>query len=148
MPSRRIHVGQAGLIGGLARYAKAFDFLEVRCDPAVPSLKHLRRLKQEAPDGFQFSLVAGRSLAELSAPEPDPKIVAATREAATALGARWLLLRTPASATPSSRTRSRLKKLVADLSGAAQGVAWEPRGIWSDDELTTAAEELGVTLVR
>src|SRR5689334_9961817 len=106
MTTRRVHVGQASLQGGLPRYAKAFDLLEVKCDPAPPSLKHLKRLKAEAPEGFVFSLVAGRALADLVSTEPDAKLVAATRDAAEALGARWLLLRTPASVTPSARSRA------------------------------------------
>jgi uncharacterized protein YecE (DUF72 family) len=148
MTTRRVHVGQASLQGGLPRYAKAFDLLEVKCDPAPPSSKHLKRLKAEAPDGFVFSLVAGRALSDLAASEPDEKLVAATREAAQALGARWLLVRTPASVTPSARSRARLARLVAALGGAAEGIAWEPRGIWTDEEVLAVAEELGVTPVR
>jgi uncharacterized protein YecE (DUF72 family) len=148
MTTRRVHVGQASLQGGLARYAKAFDLLEVKCDPAPPSPKHLKRLRSEAPEGFVFSLVVGRSLADLAVSEPDPKVVTATRDAAQALGARWVLVRTPASVTPSARSRARLERLVKALAGAAEGIAWEPRGIWTDEEVLTVAEELGVTPVR
>jgi len=148
MSQRRVHVGQASLVGRLGKYAKVFDFLEVRCDPAPPSPKHLRRLREEAPEGFAFALVAGKALSALSTTEPDAKLVSALREAATALGARWILVRTPASATPSSRTRGRLASLFGALAGAAPGIAWEPRGIWSDDELARAREEFGVTVVR
>lgn len=148
MTTRTVHVGQASLQGGLQRYAKVFDLLEVKCDPAPPSSKHLKRLKGEAPEGFVFSLVAGRALADLAASEPDAKLVAATRDAAQTLGARWLLVRTPASVTPSARSRARLGRLVAALAGAAEGVAWEPRGIWTDEEVHAVAEELDVTPVR
>jgi len=148
MSSRRVHVGQASLTGRLARYAKVFDFLEIRCDPAPPSLKHLRRLREEAPEGFAFSLVAQKALAALTTAEPDAKQVKALKDAATVLGARWLLVRTPASATPSSRTRARLAGLFGALAGGEHGIAWEPRGIWSDEELALAGQELGVTVVR
>lgn len=148
MTTRRVHVGQASLQGGLQRYAKAFDLLEVKCDPAPPSAKHLKRLKGEAPEGFVFSLVAGRALADLAQSEPDAKLVSATHDAAKALGARWVVVRTPATVQPSARSRARLERLVKSLDGAAEGIAWEPRGIWSDEEMLAVAEELGVTLVR
>lgn len=148
MTTRRVHVGQASLQGGLQRYAKAFDLLEVKCDPAPPSPKHLKRLKGEAPEGFVFSLVVGRALADLAQAEPDEKLVRATRDAAQTLGARWLVVRTPATVQPSARSRARLERLVKALEGAAEGIAWEPRGVWSDEEMIAVAEELGVTLVR
>jgi uncharacterized protein YecE (DUF72 family) len=148
MTTRRVHVGQASLKGGLQRYAKAFDLLEVKCDPAPPSLKQLKRLKGEAPEGFVFSLVAGRGLADLAQTEPDGKLVSAVHDGAQALGARWVVLRTPATVQPSARSRARLERLTKALEGAAEGIAWEPRGIWSEDEMVAVAEELGLTLVR
>jgi uncharacterized protein YecE (DUF72 family) len=148
MTTRRVHVGQASLQGGLQRYAKAFDLLEVKCDPAPPSLRHLKRLRSEAPEGFVFSLVAGRELSDLAQSEPDTKVVSATHDAAQALGARFVVVRTPASVQPSARSRARLERLVKALEGAAEGIAWEPRGIWSDEEMIAVAEELDLALVR
>jgi hypothetical protein len=58
------------------------------------------------------------------------------------------LIRTPASAGPSARTRTKLGRLVEALRGAATDIAWEPRGAWTDDELVEVSAELGVTLVR
>jgi uncharacterized protein YecE (DUF72 family) len=148
MTTRRVHVGQASLHGGIQRYAKAFDLLEVRCDPAPPSAKHLKRLRSEAPEGFVFSLVAGRALSDLPQAEPDEKLVAATHDAAQTLGARFVVVRTPATVQPSARSRARLERLVKALEGAAEGIAWEPRGIWSNEEMVAVAEGFGVTLVR
>jgi uncharacterized protein YecE (DUF72 family) len=148
MPSLRLHFGLPRLKGHLPEYAKAFNLLEVACEPAPPSVKHLGRLKREAPEGFEFALVAGRSLAELASSSPDPGLVEATRRAAQVLEARFIVLRTPASAGPSARTRARLSQTSELLKGAARGIAWEPRGMWTDEELVEVAEELGVTLVR
>jgi uncharacterized protein YecE (DUF72 family) len=148
MTTRRVHVGQASLQGGLQRYAKAFDLLEVKCDPTPPSARHLKRLRSEAPEDFVFSLVAGRALSDLAQSEPDAKVVSATHDAAQALGARFVVVRTPASVQPSARSRARLGRLVQALEGAAEGIAWEPRGIWSAEEMVAVAEELDLTLVR
>jgi uncharacterized protein YecE (DUF72 family) len=148
MPSLRLHFGLPRLKGRLPEYAKAFNLLEVPCEPAPPSPKHLGRLKREAPEGFQFALVAGRNLADLASSTPDPALVEATRRAAEELEARFIVLRTPASAGPSARTRAKLARMNELLAGAAGGIAWEPRGMWTDEEVVEVAEELGVTLVR
>jgi hypothetical protein len=148
MPSLRLHFGLPRLNGRLPEYQKSFDFLEVPCEPAPPTPKHLARLRREAKAGFEFGLVAGKTLTELGTGSPDAALIEATRAASDALGARWLLLRTPASAGPSSRTRTKLARLVEALSGAAQGLAWEPRGMWTDEELVAVASDLGLTLVR
>lgn len=148
MSSPRLHFGLPRLKGRLPEYAKSFGLLEVQCEPAPPTPKHLGRMKREAPEGFQFVLVAGRALADLASSGPDAALVEATRNAAQALEARFLLLRTPASAGPSARTRARLARLAESFAGAAQGIAWEPRGMWTDDEVVEVAAELGLTLVR
>lgn len=147
MPSARVHVGQASLLGGLPRYARVFDFLEVRSDPALPSKKALYRLKNEAPEGFTFSLVLDKALSDLSA-EPTPERVAKVREAAEVLGARFILVRTPSSVAPSARTRAKLTRLVEALRGAATSIAWEPRGIWSEQEMLAISQALDVVVVR
>lgn len=147
MPSARVHVGQASLLGGLPRYARVFDFLEVRSEPALPSKKALYRLKNEAPEGFTFSLVLDKALSDLSA-EPTPERVAKIREAAEVLGARFILVRTPSSVAPSARTRAKLTRLVEALRGAATSIAWEPRGIWSEEEMLATSQQLDLVVVR
>jgi uncharacterized protein YecE (DUF72 family) len=141
-------VGQAALTGKLERYAKVFDFLEVRAAPALPSPGKLRRLRGDAPEGFQFSVVAPPKLVELGTSEPDGGLVELVRAAADALAARWVALRTPAAVAPSARSRARLARLVDALRGASGGIAWEPRGVWTDEDAEATAAELGVVLVR
>jgi uncharacterized protein YecE (DUF72 family) len=141
-------VGQAALTGKLERYAKVFDFLEVRAAPALPSPSRLRKLRGDAPEGFQFSVVAPAKLVELATSEPDAGLVEQTRAAAVALGARWIALRTPAAVAPSARSRTRLARLVDAVRDASTGVAWEPRGVWTDEDAEATASELGVVLVR
>jgi len=145
---QRLHFGLPNLKGHLGGYAKRFNLLEVRADPALPSLKYLARLKREAPATFHFSLVLSKVLADLPSGDPDAGAVAATRKAAEVLGARFILIRTPASAGPSARTRAKLARLTEQLAGAAAGIAWEPRGMWTDEELVEVAGTLDVTLVR
>ena len=148
MPAPRLHFGLPTLQGALAGYVKSFDLLELRCDPAPPTGKYLSRLRREAPPNFNFALVVGRALGDLATTTLDTALVEATRRAAETLSARWLVVRTPASAAPSSRTRKRLADLMTALRGAATAIAWEPRGPWADEEVVALAAELEVALVR
>jgi uncharacterized protein YecE (DUF72 family) len=148
MSGLKVHVGKAALVGHIERYAQKFDFLELRADPSLLAPKRLRRLREGVPEHFSFSVVAPRELALLDRAAPDQAFLDAARGIAEALTARFLLLRTPPSVAPSQRTRGRMATLVEALRGAAKDVAWEPRGIWADDEAEAFAQELGVTLVR
>lgn len=147
MSGLKVHVGKASLVGHIERYAQKFDFLEVRAEPSLAA-KRLRRLREGAPEHFTFSVVAPRELCLLDGSAPDRALVAAARSGSEALGARFVLLRTPATVTPSQRTKTRLTALVDAVRGAAKDVAWEPRGIWTPDESEAFADELGVVLVR
>jgi uncharacterized protein YecE (DUF72 family) len=148
MTEGRIHVGQAALTGAIERYARVFDLVELRAAPTLPSPSRLRRLRADAPDGFCFSLVVPPKLAELSTSDLDSGLVEATRVAATAVGARFIVARTPATVAPSAKSRSRLARLVEALRPSARDFAWEPRGVWTDEDAEAAAAELGVVLVR
>lgn len=147
MSGLKVHVGKASLVGHIERYAQKFDFLEVRAEPSLAA-KRLRRLREGAPEHFAFSVVAPRELCLLDRSEPNRALVDAARSASEALSARFVLLRTPATVTPSQRTKTRLTALVDAVRGAAKDVAWEPRGIWTEDESEAFADELGIALVR
>jgi uncharacterized protein YecE (DUF72 family) len=147
MSGLKVHVGKASLVGHIERYAQKFDFVEVRAEPSLVA-KRLRRLREGAPEHFAFSVVAPRELCLLERSIPDRALVDSARSVSEALSARFVLLRTPATVAPSQRTKARLAALVDALRGAAKDVAWEPRGIWTEDESEAFADELGVALVR
>jgi uncharacterized protein YecE (DUF72 family) len=145
----QLHVGQAALRGDIARYARRFDLLELRAEPAkLPRAKVLRDWAKAVPENFVFSVMLPRIVGTL---ELTPAVSAALEQAlssAEALSAAWLVLQTPASVTPSSRTRRRLAEMLERLPRETRRVAWDPRGIWEDEEADHLAEELGVCLVR
>ena len=145
----QLHVGQAALRGDIARYAQRFDLLELRAEPGkLPRAKVLREWAKAVPENFVFSLMLPRIVGTL---DPQPALDAALEQAlssADALAAGWLVLQTPASVTPNSRTRRRLAELLERLPRDTRRVAWDPRGIWEEDETEQLAEELAVCLVR
>lgn len=144
----RIFVGQAGSSGDLRRYAGRFNLLELRAAHNLPKPATLARWKSEVPEGFAFSLVLPDELALLEASTIDESALERTLAAASALDATWLIVRTPPSARPSSRTRRRLEELVARLPRDQHRIAWEPRGLWEDEDAEQLAHALGVVLVR
>jgi hypothetical protein len=87
-------------------------------------------------------------LSELRAPSPEQEqALKATLEAAEALEARCLVIQTPASVTPTALHKKRLAALLAGLPRDATLVGWEPRGIWSPEEMDRWSRELGVQLI-
>ena len=48
---------------------------------------------------------------------------------------------------PSARTRRRLVELASRLP-SGRSLAWEPRGLWQDEESESTAREMGAALVR
>jgi uncharacterized protein YecE (DUF72 family) len=144
----RLFVGQPLAGGDLRRYSKRFNFLELDAGKTLPKAATLKRWLTEVPEGFAFSVVLPESIAALDGSPIDEPLLARSLEAAELLGARFIVLRTPPSAHPSARTRRRLEELVARLPKDSRSVAWEPRGLWEDEDAEQAAEELGVLLVR
>lgn len=144
----RLFVGQTPASGDIARYASRFDLMEVDAGRGLPKLATLRRWRAEAPADFAFSVVLPDHVSALDGQPLDEAGLARALEAADALGARFVVVRTPPSAHPSARTRRRLEELVARLPRDGWRVAWEPRGLWEDDDSEQTAQALGVHLVR
>ncbi len=145
----RVHVGQASLQGGIGRYARSFDLLEVSAEPGRrPGLKVLRSWREQVPEGFVFSVVLPARVSDLEGAAESAALFDQAVSVAEALHATWWLLRTPPSVLPSARSLRRLGDLAARLRSTGRSIAWDPRGLWADDDLERAAEALGVHVVR
>jgi uncharacterized protein YecE (DUF72 family) len=144
-----LFVGTPLLRGDIGRYAKRFDLLEVSAEPGRhPRRAGLLAMRREVPGEFVFSVAPSSALVSLESGERADDLVRESRAVADALEARWWVLRTPPSVTPSARSTRALEALVEKLAASGRGTAWEPRGIWRDDEASRVARSLGITLVR
>lgn len=144
----KLHIGQAALHGDITRYARRFDLLELRAEPKrLPRPQTLRRWVSELPEAFRFSVMLPRRVATLEPGEDYEAALQHTLDRARALSAAWLVLQTPPSVMPGARARRRLTPFVERLDGSWR-IAWEPRGVWEDDEAEQLASALGVHLVR
>jgi uncharacterized protein YecE (DUF72 family) len=145
----QLHVGQARLRGDFARYAARFDLLEVKAvSGRIPRAARLREWASVAPQGFQFSVVLGERVSGLDGSPAAAEELAFARKCAEALGARWYLVPTPPTVSPSQRSRAKLRELFAALANEGRRIAWEPRGAWEPEVAAAFAAELDVVLVQ
>jgi uncharacterized protein YecE (DUF72 family) len=131
----------------IARYGKHLDLLEVRLDNGAPRKRTLETMKSESPPQMAFAVLVPKMLAALEG-EVTEADVQPVLDTARGLAARWIVVRTPPTARPSSRTRARLGKLVELLKTAEIAIAWEPAGLLAEAEAEEVAASLGVTLAR
>lgn len=143
-----LRVGQSPSALAIARYGKHLDLLEVRLDNGTPRRRTLEAMKSEAAPDMVFAVLVPKKLGLLDTDVQEADDVAGAIETARNLAARFLVLRTPASARPGARTRARLTRLVELLKPAEVGVVWEPSGLLAEAEAEALAESLGVTLAR
>src|SRR5437763_16841078 len=146
----RYHIGARRLESNLSAYAKRFDFLEVhmpsRGQPA-PTHATLRKWRKQVPPHFDFSVILGPAASALKAgPELDRDLEEAMA-AADVLQARCMLMVTPASVTPALVWRDRLARVAERIKRDATYVAWEPRGLWENEDARRLAQKLDVLLV-
>lgn len=142
-----LRVGQSPSQLAIARYGKHLDLLEVRLDNGAPRRRTVETMKSEAPPTLAFAVVVPKTVSSLEA-EPSEADVVSSLDTARALGARWLVVRTPSTARPGARTRARLTRLVELLRPAEIAIAWEPAGLLAEAEAEEFAASLGVTLAR
>ena len=139
----KLYVGQAALQGGIRRYP--FDLLELLVEPNLPQPKKLATWVEANPDRV-FSL---RLPPEIVRPGTrQQELLERVGKAREALAARWAVLTTSPTTTPTARNRALLADLVEKLGHTDWRLAWEPHGMWAPEEAESWAEELGVALVR
>jgi uncharacterized protein YecE (DUF72 family) len=144
-----LFVGTPSLRGDIARYAKRFNLLEMSAEPGRhPKRAGLVGLRRAVAREFTFSVVPPSALSSLESGSETDELIRNAEAVAEALGATWWVLRTPPSVTPSARSVRTLEALVTKLKAAERRVAWEPRGIWREEEAARIATSLGVSLVR
>src|SRR5919107_4643081 len=151
----RVRIGCCGFRSSRETYYGLLDSVEVQHTfyqpPQVPTL---RRWREEAPEGFEFTLKAWQLVThQASSPtyrrlkrtlteeekegagffRPTEVVQGAwelTRECAEALGARVVLFQCPASFKPSRENVENLRRFFGGLKRGRMVFAWEPRGGW------------------
>lgn len=85
----------------------------------------------------------------LKVTEANRKIWEAVASQSRALHANVVLLRTPASFTPSRQNIENLTRFRKEIIGEVPyQIAWEPRGMWEAEEVDELAAEVGLIVAR
>lgn len=148
---QRLQVGLAQLRGKIQRYARRYDLVELRAEPGtLPRMVRLREWAAAAPSGFTFSARLPRAVCALEPGDDFDGALAYARRVMTALQPGWLVLHTPASVTPGSRSRRRLLALADELRQhtPTSRIAWEPHGPWEPDTAARFAAEHDMHLIQ
>jgi uncharacterized protein YecE (DUF72 family) len=143
----QLFIGQSSLRGAVSKYADRFNLLELRAELGrLPRTVVLRRWTEEVPRSFVFSVLLSREVGRFG-PNYDVELELGL-SVADAVKAKWMVVQTDPTVGPSQRSRQRLQELFARLAGSGRSVAWEPHGVWQEDEAAVWTRQLGVNLVR
>jgi len=164
---QRVRIGCCGFPVARAKYYEMFDVVEVQqtfYEP--PRVETVRRWREEAPAGFEFSLKAWQLIthearsptyrrlkthlghkerAEAGAFRWSGVVRMAwdrTREVAQALGARMIVFQCPASFAPTAENKDRVRRFFQNVDRRGLVCIWEPRGKWRPAEIKALCDEL------
>jgi uncharacterized protein YecE (DUF72 family) len=139
----RLLIGLAERKGKLKTYAKRYALLEVRpVDDDLPGAKTLRKWRDSVRPSFAFSVQLSAQTGLLK--DDTDEALARSLAAAAALEAHCIVLTTPASVRPTKINRKKIIALAARLPQQGHILAWEARGMWSDEEVMATAAEAGL----
>ena len=146
-----IYLGESSLVGELAKYARHHRFLEVPSDDGLrPKAARVKQWREVVSEDFAFSVVLPRKIAALESIDGDE--LQAALAFADALQARWLLLLTPSSVRPTTRSKELIRSLFAKIAKDGRNIAWDVSGMWSENDKRDVIEgsvsaDSGVLLV-
>jgi uncharacterized protein YecE (DUF72 family) len=162
-----VRVGCCGFRSSRETYYAALASVEVQHTfYQPPQVSTLRRWREEAPVGFEFTLKAWQLVTHLSSSptyrrlkrqlteeeregagffRPTEAVESAwqlTRECAAALKARVILFQCPASFKPTGENVENLRRFFRRAERGRLTFAWEPRGGWPRELVKELCEEL------
>ncbi|HST52828.1 MAG TPA: DUF72 domain-containing protein [Pyrinomonadaceae bacterium] len=167
MSEALIRIGCCGFRSSRESYYPLLEAVEVQHTfYQPPQVSTLKRWRDEAPRGFEFTLKAWQLIThgsssptyrrlkrQLTDEEKETagsfrptKIVSEawelTRECAAALGARAVLFQCPASFRPTAENVANLRKFFGKAKRDGLNFCWEPRGGWPRETVEELCDEL------
>lgn len=144
----RLHIGKRSFENDLEKYARRYDFVEVRPDTSAPlRAATLKRWRNAVPSSFLFSVVLPSAATQLRPGREADDALEHALEVARLLEAPVIVIPTPISVTPTATHRKRIEELVTKLPHDVVCLAWEPSGVWEMHDAQALAAKIGVTLV-
>ena len=125
------------------RPKSSLDYLELDLfRGAAPKRKALQRCRETAPAELQFGVWVSCPIAGL-----DSTVSERVREAAEILAARWIVVGSASELRPTAAARTTLAAAFESLSPEPSKLAWQPQGLWSEEQAGQFAQDRGVQLV-
>ena len=135
----------------LQAYSAKFDLVEVNSSfYRMPQGKTAARWLEEAREknpGFEFTVKAFRGITHTERFGADSlEMFDSVKALCRALGARILLVQTPAGFGPSAENLRAMRRFFGKVKRARMKIAWEPRGEWlkKPGRIREACEEFGL----
>jgi Uncharacterized conserved protein len=167
MSKKPVRIGCCGFRSSRESYYASLPAVEIQHTfYQPPQLGTLRRWRDEAPEGFEFTIKAWQLIThesrsptykrlkrELSSTErdgagffrPSPIVKEAwdvTRMCAKALGARVVLFQCPASFRPTGDNVENMLRFFSEADRAGLTFVWEPRGDWPGELIKDLCKDL------
>jgi uncharacterized protein YecE (DUF72 family) len=146
-----ITIGCAGFPVPATRYFKEFLFVEVQdTHVSLPGTGTVRRWRREAPEGFDFSVLAPRGIGQDGFRNGQiceaslKNLVAVSRE----LGAQIAVFASAPDFAASRANKSAVKEFLAGVRKKFKRVVWEPPPNWVADDAEAIAADSGATAAR
>jgi len=163
----RIKIGCCGFRKAQVEYYLHFETIEIqKTFYQPPQLRTARRWREEAPEGFEFTLKAWQTITHhprsptyrrlrMEIPEEDRdrygffrptdevfQTWEETKRIAEALRARIVVFQCPASFGPSDEHKDNMSAFFGEIDRGHLTFAWEHRGEWKDGEIEALCREL------
>ncbi|MCS7254672.1 MAG: DUF72 domain-containing protein [Armatimonadetes bacterium] len=167
--SSEIKVGCCGFPTSQRKYYSIFEVVEIQHTfYQPPQLYTAVKWREEAPKKFEFTLKAWQLIThEPSSPtyrrlrlelpkdrlnfygsfKPTKEVWDAwliTKDFAEALGAKVVVFQCPASFKPTNENKRNIIQFFERISGLGFVFAWEPRGSWTDEDISEICQKAGL----
>ena len=144
-------VGCAGFAVPATRYFKEYLFVEVQeTHLAVPGPGTLRRWRREAPEGFEFAMLAPREVGQegFRSGKVVETALKSLDEVARELNATTAVFVAPPDFAHSRANKSALKGFLTGVRDRYQRVVFEVGAVWAPDEADSLGEDTGTLAAR
>ncbi|MGA2449376.1 MAG: DUF72 domain-containing protein [Polyangiaceae bacterium] len=146
-----ITIGCAGFPVPATRYFKEFLFVEVQdTHVSLPGTGTVRRWRREAPEGFDFSVLAPREIGQDGFRNGQvceaslKNLVAVAKE----LSAQIAVFASAPDFTASRANRAAVKEFLTSVRKKFGRLVWEPPPTWDADDAQALAQDCGATVAR
>jgi uncharacterized protein YecE (DUF72 family) len=146
-----ITVGCAGFPVPATRYFKEFTFVEIQeTHHALPGMGTIRRWRREAPNGFEFAMLAPREIGQEGF--RDGKVVetalATLLEVGKELDARTAVFVSPPELVQNRANKAAVKEFLQQVRKQYARVVWEAPTTWDADDAAALAIDVKVIPAR